>query len=57
MKTSNHKHNTHERVMAPQQQAISSRAKRRKEARKLARAEHKARIAAKLAENPRLVRA
>lgn len=56
MKTSNHKHSTRERVMAPQQ-AISSRAKRRKEARKLARAERKARIAAKLADNPRLVRA
>ena len=57
MKTSNRKHNTRERVMAPQQQAISSRAMRSKEARKLARAERKARIAAKLAANPRLVRA
>lgn len=55
--TSNEHHSTtRERVMAPSGKP-SSRAKRRAEQRKLAKALKKQRIAAKIAANPRLVRA
>lgn len=55
MKTANHKSRTRERMSAPN--APTNRMRRRAEQRKLARAERKARVAAKLAANPRLVRA
>jgi len=55
--TNNEHHSTiRERVMAPSGK-LTSRAKRRKEQRKLAKALKKQRIAAKLKANPRLVRA
>lgn len=55
MKTSNHKSRTRERMSVPA--APTSRSQRRAEQRKVARAERKARVAAKLKANPRLVRA
>ena len=57
-KVTNNEHHstTRERVMAPSGK-LTSRAKRRKEQRELANVVRKARIAAKLKANPRLVRA
>lgn len=55
MKTSNHKSMTRERVSAPKKP--DGRRERRAEARKVERAERKARIRERIAQNPRLVRA